>query len=230
MNNNIILRYSFFLIPWNIQVNYYIEKKSNWKYILKDWLFETILDNQTKIEIIENKIKELLIMYKNKWYEIRNKEKKISDTDITKLFKIKFWKKKYSISLLEKDRFNYYISDNTTIDANWQQKIERNIIFFTKGIEEYIWRFTISSLDKYSLSIWSIYVTPSKQRLGYFSYVINNDIFNFIDKNIDELYAFSILEKWLWFYEKMNKQWKFKFMDNNHNWKFLLKAISSSFK
>lgn len=224
MLDTLIQRYSVVLIPWNIHINYYIKKNNKGNYTLSEWLFEPIIKNVNNIWEIKQKIQFLLQWYKTKWFEVRSKWKKLIVNDIDKLFKYKFGKAKYDISYLATNNFNYYIADSIKQQEDGIKCIERNILFFTKELNEYIGRFTISKLEKYSISIGSIFVNPSKQRMWYFTKVIKEDIFNFIDNDITELLAFSILKRWLWFYEKLETQNRFIFLDENKNkWKFILK-------
>jgi len=224
MQDNIINKFWIVLIPWNIQLNFYVKVSKSGNYTLSNWLFEDIINNEKDFTVINNKIKKILEKYKKKWFNLSKKVKKLNIEDLNKLFKIKFWIKgaTQDIMKLEWQKYDYYIMDTPRI-VNGERQVDRNVIFFTKNLNEYIWRFILNKIDNNSLSIWSIFITPSKQRLWHFTNVLIYDIKDMLELNVNELYAFNILKKWLWFYLKLEKENKFEFLDSKKtSWKFLL--------
>lgn len=221
MLDNLVSRYSVYLTPWNILQNYYIKKWKENTFSLSDWLFETMIHNEENLSILNNAISEDLKKYEKKWFEIKNKVKVLTKEDIIKLFKIKFWVKSPEISVVNSNRCDYYVSD-TSEYKNWKLYTERNIIMFTKIVNEYIWRFTITFIDN-DISIWSIFITSSKQRQWYFTDVVKHDFWYFLPKWTTKVDVFSILKKGLWFYKKMEKEWYFIFTEWEHNWIFYIK-------
>ena len=221
MLDNLVTRYSMFLVPWNILQNYYI-KKDKWEtYSLTDWIFENMVQNESNFNNLFQYIQQDIEKYKKKWFKLKNRTKTLNEQDIQKLFKIKFWINKKDIERLETENYVYYVSD-TTEYKNDNLYTERNVIFFTKLLNEYIWRFTITLVDDHS-SIWSIFITTSKQRQSYFTTVLKEDLKYFIQKGLKEVAVFQILKKGLWFYKKMEKEWYFQFTKWEVDWVFYLK-------
>ena len=221
MLDNLVSRYKVYLSPWNILQNYYIKKWKSNSFSLTDWLFETMLSNEADLSTLHNAISNDLSKYKKKGFEIKKKNKTLTDDDIIKLFKLKFRMKNVEINYIESDKCVYYIADQSEY-KNDKLYTERNIIFFTKWLKEYIWRFTLTIIDA-NVSLWSIFISSSKQRQWYFTYVVKRDFPLFLPKGTTEIDVFSILKKWLWFYKKMEKEWFFKFTSWEIDWIFYIK-------
>lgn len=210
MLDNLYSRYSVYLTPWNILQNYYIRKTKDNNYSLDDGLFENLISNEKDFEKINSRIQVELKKLKDKWFEIINKPK--SELNINKLFEIKFnlkWKK-LDIYNLETDNYNYYITDINQYNSHNKLITERYVLFFSKWLNEFIWRFIITIIDNV-VSIWSMFISTSKQRQWHLTNIMIYDIYKFLPKNTKTIDVYSILKKWVWFYQKMEKLWRFKF-------------------
>jgi len=90
-----------------------------------------MLSNEADLSTLHNAISNDLSKYKKKGFEIKKKNKTLTDDDIIKLFKLKFRMKNVEINYIESDKCVYYIADQSEY-KNDKLYTERNIIFFTK--------------------------------------------------------------------------------------------------